>query len=188
MHHAALYSPADVHSTSPTANAAPNIKTPSPPLPPPTRTQTFTVLVDGNDKPLWSKPLPSSDAVSGADAHDEDGANGGGSQQLFKQLSVGASELDAVTPLPCCPVRDSESNQLQLGLTVQVTGVQPLQSAVALRARTAGGADASAASAADADSCIAKALIGATLTVRVAHDLGVSAQLTVVLRQSGEAA
>ena len=141
----------------------------------PTRTHTkqqqaFTVLVDGSDKSSWAKPV--SGTVAGADAHD-----GGFSQKLFSQLSVGAAEFDAVTPLPCCPVRDSKSNQLQLGLTVQVTSVQPLQSAAVLLRAAAGGADANSTT-----SCVAEALIGATLTVRVAHDLGAAAQLTVVLR------
>ena len=44
----------------------------------------------------------------------------------LQAASVGASELN-VTPLACCPLRDSEGNQLQLELTVQVTSVQPLQ-------------------------------------------------------------
>ena len=92
-------------------------------------------------------------------------------------MSVGAAEVDVITRLPCCPLRDAQGNQLLLGLTVQVTGVQPLQQA-----------DAST-DAADADSdttnCdVAQALVGATLSVRVVHDLGdaAAAQLTVVLR------
>ena len=89
----------------------------------------------------------------------------------LQAASVGASELN-VTPLACCPLRDSEGNQLQLELTVQVTSVQPLQ-----QSDTQTFVDAD-----DTTACVAKALTGATMTVRVAHDLGAAAQITVVLR------